>query len=442
MPDQPEGESKKVKVEEAVESPIERRRRLWRENAKRRRERKALQIKQEVDTDANDMNMEEEQANPDGETEDDDNKEEASQATAVNNALEEVETSMTKLERKRALKAAWQRRRRAEKKRLAEMGAEVDNNLEVREGGEEQSDIATENIEEDEKLEEDEVDEEEKNEEAAEEHEEEHAGVEKEEHLIEEENLVDEEPQLVMDMGEEEEDDVEEEEKVGRDVELVDVEEEEAISAKENSIFYQNLVDKENLREDDISDDDNEKVSEAEEEISDNENEPYKNLIDSYLSKEQGDLQNADGNEEFESKSVEESIENIQSFLEDEEDSALEVYPEDDDDEVPEEAKDQGVEEEDLGEEEEDQVPEEERVSVSVEAHNDMISVFQKNPVSETAADLLMLKEKHGLVTREINWWFIRVREMTRALDLEEEQLPEFFDKFNQKHTRDGVVSF
>ena len=91
---------------------------------------------------------------------------------------------------------------------------------------------------------------------------------------------------------------------------------------------------------------------------------------------------------------------------------------------------------------EEDQVPEEERVSVSVEAHNDMISVFQKNPVSETAADLLMLKEKHGLVTREINWWFIRVREMTRALDLEEEQLPEFFDKFNQKHTRDGVVSF
>ena len=139
---------------------------------------------------------------------------------------------------------------------------------------------------------------------------------------------------------------------------------------------------------------------------------------------------------------MEESIENIQSFLEDEEDSALEVYPEDDDDEVPGEAKDQGVEEEDLEEEEEDEVPEEERVSVPVEAHNDMISVFQKNPVSETAADLLMLKEKHGLVTREINWWFIRVREMTRALDLEEEQLPEFFDKFNQKHTRDGVVSF
>ena len=437
MPDQPEGESKKVKVEEAVESPIERRRRLWRENAKRRRERKALQIKQEVDTDANDMNMEEEQANPDGETEDDDNKEEASEAMVGINALEEVETSMTKLERKRALKAAWQRRRRAEKKRLAEMVVEVDNNLEVREGGEEQSDIATENIEEDEKLEEDEVDKE-----AAKEKEEEHSGVEEEEDSIEEENLVDEEPQLVMDMGEEEEDDDEEEEKVGRDVELVDVEEEEAISAKENSIFYQNLVDKENRREDDISDDDNEKVSEAEEEISDNENEPYKNLIDSYLSKEQGEHQNADGNEELESKSVEESIENIQSFLEDGEDSALEVYPEDDDDEVPEEAKDQGVEEEDLGEEEEDQVPEEERVSVSVEAHNDMISVFQKNPVSETAADLLMLKEKHGLVTREINWWFIRVREMTRALDLEEEQLPEFFDKFNQKHTRDGVVSF
>ena len=437
MPDQPEGESKKVKVEEAVESPIERRRRLWRENAKKRRERKALQIKQEVDTDANDMNMEEEQANPDGETEDDDNKEEASEAMVGINALEEVETSMTKLERKRALKAAWQRRRRAEKKRLAEMVVEVDNNLEVREGGEEQSDIATENIEEDEKLEEDEVDKE-----AAKEKEEEHSGVEEEEDSIEEENLVDEEPQLVMDMGEEEEDDDEEEEKVGRDVELVDVEEEEAISAKENSIFYQNLVDKENRREDDISDDDNEKVSEAEEEISDNENEPYKNLIDSYLSKEQGEHQNADGNEELESKSVEESIENIQSFLEDGEDSALEVYPEDDDDEVPEEAKDQGVEEEDLGEEEEDQVPEEERVSVSVEAHNDMISVFQKNPVSETAADLLMLKEKHGLVTREINWWFIRVREMTRALDLEEEQLPEFFDKFNQKHTRDGVVSF
>ena len=248
-----------------------------------------------------------------------------------------------------------------------------------------------------------------------------------------------------MDMGEEEDDDVEERKEVGRDVELVDVEEEEAISAKENSIFYQNLVDKENRREDDISDDDNEKVSEAEEEISDNENEPYKNLIDSYLSKEQGEQQSADENEELESKSVEESIENIQSFLEDEEDSALEVYPDDDDDEVPEEAKDQGVEEEDSGEEEEvseDQIPEEERVSVSVEAHNDMISVFQKNPVSETAADLLMLKEKHGLVTREINWWFIRVREMTRALDLEEEQLPEFFDKFNQKHTRDGVVSF
>ena len=79
-------------------------------------------------------------------------------------------------------------------------------------------------------------------------------------------------------------------------------------------------------------------------------------------------------------------------------------------------------------------------MSVSVEAHNDMISVFQKNPVSETAADLLMLKEKHGLVTREINWWFIRIREKTTGLG--DAELVGFFNKFTKKHLRDGRVSF
>ena len=150
--------------------------------------------------------------------------------------------------------------------------------------------------------------------------------------------------------------------------------------------------------------------------------------------------------EEFnsnENKSIEESIENIQSFLDDEDtqDSALEIYPDDDDDEDEdtEEVKEEEVESED-SEEEEDEVPAEEHVSVSLAAHEDMSLVFQKNPVTETAADLIMLAERHELTTQEINWWFIRIREKTRGLG--EADLVEFFNKFTKRHTKDGMVNF
>ena len=154
------------------------------------------------------------------------------------------------------------------------------------------------------------------------------------------------------------------------------------------------------------------------------------------------ELEQSDEANSNENESIEESIENIKNFLDDEEteDSALEIYPdEDDEDEDEGEVKEEGIDEE-SNEDFEDEVPAEERVSVSEAAHEDMSLVFQKNPVAATAADLQMLSENHNLMTTEINWWFFRIREKTRGMG--DSALVEFFNKFTKKHTRDGMVSF
>ena len=452
-----EHQPKKVKVEEEVEneSPIERRRRKARENAKKRKDRKALQIKIEEDV----------EGEADWENSDDsgqqinsvevDTEEELKNTQSIDYSSnnEEVlvvdEEIVDKAVQQRANKAAWQRKRRAEKK-LEQANAETfDQELVtmVEDDARNDSEVLTENFE-DEEV--DEVEIEEEKEEMPEE--------EKEEVAI---DTYVEKRDFENDFEMEEE--MEEDEALAdasKDVEVVDVEEEDAINEKEKSIFYKHLV-KDNLREDEISDDEVENVPEEEEEeeeedISDNEVEPYKDLIDSYLSQDQDDMTTEDESEsagviieqseEFnsnENKSIEESIENIQSFLDDEDtqDSALEIYPDDDDDEDEdtEEVKEEEVESED-SEEEEDEVPAEEHVSVSLAAHEDMSLVFQKNPVTETAADLIMLAERHELTTQEINWWFIRIREKTRGLG--EADLVEFFNKFTKRHTKDGMVNF
>ena len=436
---------KKVKVEDIEnETPIERRRRKARENAKKRKDRKALQIKVEQEAeDEADIEKEQQWENSDGSGNANvpDNADTEEESTMNNVPVEE--TAVDKAARQRAAKAAWQRNRRAEKKRELEAKAgkveEVDEveevNMEDADAGNEKeenftkedeakhdSEISMENFESDE-VEEVDVEED-----------------------MEEEVEMDEEVVDEKDVEEEVEDEVLTDS--SKNVEVVDVEKEDAINEKENSIFYNHLV-KDKIREDEISDDEVEAVHDEEEDISDSdESEPFKNLIDSYLEQERDDredeeeLEQCDEANSNENESVVESIENIKNFLDDEEteDSALEIYPdEDDEDEDEGEVKEEGIDEE-SNEDFEDEVPAEERVSVSEAAHEDMSLVFQKNPVAATAADLQMLSENHNLMTTEINLWFIRIREKTRGMG--DSALVEFFNKFTKKHTRDGMVSF
>ena len=454
-----EPQPKKVKVEVEDESPIERRRRKARENAKKRKERK---VKME-EGEAGGQMVEQDQLweNSDDsaqlgnsvEMDTEDTEEEPKETESMDCSTKGIvdedtsdkaldENPVDKAARQRAKKADWQRKRRAEKKRELEANAaDNEEHLVSRNDSEVEKEI----------FEDEEVDEQVD----VEVEEMENENEEPEKNNFEDNDFEEKE---ALEENEEENEELEDEVSAdaSKDVEVVDVEEEDAINEKEKSIFYKHLV-KDNVKEDEISDDEVETVPEEGEDFSDNEDEPFKNLIDSYLSQEQDAVANEGESESVEveqpeelnsneNKSIEESIENIQSFLDDEEtqDSALEIYPDDDDDEDEdaEELQEEKVDnEESSGDsEEEEEVPAEEHVSVSEAAHEDMRLVFQKNPLAETAADLEMIAEKHELTTVEINWWFIRIREKTRGLG--DADLVEFFNKFTKKHIRDGRISF
>ena len=131
------------------------------------------------------------------------------------------------------------------------------------------------------------------------------------------------------------------EEEVQQAWQLFQQEEEVKMEKPKAKIFYNHLV-KDKIKEDEISIDEVETVHDEEEDISDSdESEPFKNLIDSYLEQERDDredeeeLEQSDEANSNENESIVESIETIKNFLDDEEteDSALEIYPDEDDEE-------------------------------------------------------------------------------------------------------------
>jgi len=127
-------------------------------------------------------------------------------------------------------------------------------------------------------------------------------------------------------------------------------------------------------------------------------------------------------------KSIDESIESMQTFL--------------DNDLGGDSLDDESLEDEDDEEEEEESLaPKDPIHSYSSSAFDDMAKIFVENPAVASVAAMEEVVERHGLATEQVNWWFVKVRR--RSEGVEEEALTTFLAALKEEHTtEEGLVAF
>merc|ERR1712129_8108 len=127
-------------------------------------------------------------------------------------------------------------------------------------------------------------------------------------------------------------------------------------------------------------------------------------------------------------KSIDESIESMQTFLDNDLGGAS--------------VDDESIEDEDDEEEEEESMaPKDPIFSYSSSAFDDMAKIFVENPAVASVAAMEEVVERHGLATEQVNWWFVKVRRRSEVV--EEEILTTFLAALKEEHTtEEGLVAF
>merc|ERR1719319_962217 len=101
-------------------------------------------------------------------------------------------------------------------------------------------------------------------------------------------------------------------------------------------------------------------------------------------------------------KSIDESIESMQTFLDNDLGGAS--------------VDDESIEDED-DEEEESMAPKDPIFSYSSSAFDDMATIFVENPAVASVAAMEEVVERHGLATEQVNWWFVKVRRRSEGVE-------------------------